>query len=178
MAVFQKIKEFFVPPEYEFEEPEEIVPAPPTKYRIERLGHGHLSEVLLLNLRCFRRGENYTRHTFNYLLTSPRVLGWGLFTSSEKLVGFIFVSAGNESVGHITTIGIAPEHRQRGLARKLLQHAENSLRKKDFEAIVLEVRVGNFAAQNLYSKYGYVIIQKLKGYYQNGEDAFLMSKTL
>ena len=178
MAVFQKIKEFFVPLEYESEEPERIVPAPVTTYAIRRLDKENLKELLLLNLRCFKRGENYTKHTFDYLLTSARVMGYGLFTSSEKLVGFIFVSASNESIGHITTIGIAPEHRQRGLGRKLLDTAENALRKKDFEAIVLEVRVGNFAAQNLYSNYGYVIIQKLKGYYQNGEDAYLMSKNL
>lgn len=178
MAVFQKIIELFNPAFFEYERHDEIVPAPPTTYEIKPLTKKHLKEVLLLNLRCFKRGENYTKHTFDYLLTSPDVIGYRIVTPKDKIVGFIFVSANNESVGHITTIAIAPEHRKRGLGRMLLNHIENALRKKGFEAVVLEVRVSNFAAQNLYSNYGYVIIQKLIKYYQNGEDAYLMSKTL
>ncbi len=177
MAVMQKIKEFFIPAEFD-EKPEIIIPAPPTSYSIHPLTKKNLKEILLLNLRCFKRGENYNKATFNYLLTDPDVLGYQLNTASKKIVGFIFIVANNKKVGHITTIGIAPEHRKRGLARKLLNHAENVLLKKDFDSVVLEVRVGNFAAQNLYSKYGYVIIQKLDKYYSNGEDAYLMSKSL
>lgn len=178
MAVFQRIKELFIPTDFDYEDPDVIIPAPPTNYLIKPMQEENLKEVLLLNLRCFKRGENYTKYTFKYLLTSSSILGYRIVTPEEKMVGFIFVSANNGSVGHITTIGIAPEHRKRGLARELLNHAENALRKRDFEAMVLEVRVSNFAAQNLYSKYGYVIIQKLVSYYNNKEDAYLMSKTL
>ncbi len=177
MAVFQRIKELFVPEGFEFEEIETVASAPVSLYYVKPLTKNHLDEILLLNLRCFNHGENYTKQTFDYLLTSPSVLGYQVVTEDKKMVGFIFIVANNETVGHITTIGIAPEHRKRGLGRKLLNHAENSLQKKSFEAIVLEVRVSNFGAQNLYSNYGYVIIQKLKSYYQNGEDAYLMSKT-
>lgn len=178
MAVFQRIKELFNPAFFEYEKTDVTVPAPPTTYEIKPLHKKNLKEILLLNLRCFKRGENYTKHTFDYLLSSPNILGYRIVTPKDKIVGFIFVSANNESIAHITTIAIAPEHRKRGLGRKLLAHVENVLQKKDFEAVVLEVRVSNFAAQNLYSKYGYVIIQKLLKYYQNGEDAYLMSKTL
>jgi len=178
MAVFQRIKELFIPGDFEFEEKEIIVPAPPTTYKIKLLKDVHLKEILLLNLRCFKRGENYTKHTFEYLLTAPNILGYRIVTEDNKIVGFIFVSANNGSVGHITTVGVAPEHRKRGLARELLNHVEKALQKRDFEAVVLEVRVSNHAAQNLYSKYGYVIIQKLSQYYGNDEDAYLMSKTL
>ncbi len=177
MAVMQKIKEFFIPAEFE-DKPEIIIPAPPTIYSIHPLTKKNLKEILLLNLRCFKHGENYNKATFTYLLTDPDVLGYRLITASESIVGFIFIVANNKKVGHITTIGIAPEHRKRGLARKLLNYAENILLKKGFDSVVLEVRVSNFAAQNLYSKYGYVIIQKLDKYYSNGEDAYLMSKSL
>lgn len=173
----QKIKEFFIPAEFE-EKPEIIIPAPPTIYSIHPLTKKNLKEILLLNLRCFKHGEDYNKATFTYLLTDSDTLGYQLITASKQIVGFVFIVANNKKVGHITTIGIAPEHRKRGLARKLLNHAENVLLKKGFDSVVLEVRVGNFAAQNLYSKYGYVIIQKLDKYYTNGEDAYLMSKSL
>ncbi|MGI8670469.1 MAG: ribosomal protein S18-alanine N-acetyltransferase [Aridibacter sp.] len=177
MAVMQKIKEFFIPAEFE-EKPEIIIPAPPTIYSIHPLTKKNLREILLLNLRCFKRGEDYNKATFTYLLTDSDTLGYQLITASKQIVGFVFIVANNKKVGHITTIGIAPEHRKRGLARKLLNHAENVLLQKGFDSVVLEVRVSNFAAQNLYSKYGYVIIQKLDKYYNNDEDAYLMSKFL
>jgi ribosomal-protein-alanine N-acetyltransferase len=177
MAVMQKIKELFTSQEIE-KEREMVIPAPPTTYSIHPLSEKNLDEVLLLNLRCFKNGENYNRDTFTYLLTDPNVLGYQIITAAKKIAGFIFIVANNKNVGHITTIAIAPEHRKRGLARKILNYSEKALREKGFDSVVLEVRVSNFAAQNLYSKYGYVIIQKLSAYYANGEDAYLMSKEL
>ncbi|MEO8072292.1 MAG: GNAT family N-acetyltransferase, partial [Acidobacteriota bacterium] len=73
---------------------------------------------------------------------------------------------------------IAPEHRRRGLALKLLKHTEDALRKRDVTILMLEVRVSNIAAQNLYRNYGYAIMQRLNKYYSNGEDGFLMVKSL
>jgi len=64
------------------------------------------------------------------------------------------------------------------LALKLLQSTEEALRKRDVGILMLEVRVSNVAAQNLYRGYGYVIMQRLHKYYNNGEDGFLMVKSL
>ena len=83
-----------------------------------------------------------------------------------------------EGTGHITTIGIAPEHRRRGLARRMLIFAEDALRKRGISTLCLEVRVGNVTAQNLYRELNYAVMQRLSGYYSNGEDGFLMVKGL
>ena len=176
MAVFQTIRNFFVPPAVC--EPEIIVPAPPTVYEIRPLTEKHLTEVLKLNLRCFKAGENYTKFTFSYLLTEPHVLSYRIVTPSDQMVGFLFVMTNDEAAGHITTIGIAPEHRRRGLANKLLQHTEAALRKRNIKTVMLEVRVSNLPAQTLYREFGYIIVQRLKSYYNNGEDGFLMVKSL
>jgi len=176
MAVLQKIRELFISQEQI--EPEIIVPAPPTVYEIRSLTEKHLQEVLKLNLRCFREGENYTKHTFSYLLNEPNCLSYRLVTPSENIVGFIFIMTNEDGTGHITTVGIAPEHRRRGLAHKLLDHAENALQMRDINTIRLEVRAGNTAAQNLYRCRGYAILQRLSQYYNNGEDGFLMVKSL
>ncbi|MDQ6786326.1 MAG: ribosomal protein S18-alanine N-acetyltransferase [Acidobacteriota bacterium] len=176
MAVLQKIRELFI--SQEEIEPETIVPAPPTVYEIRPLTDVHLKEVLKLNLRCFREGENYTKHTFAYLLSEPRCLSYRIITPNKNIVGFIFIMIGDDGTGHITTIGIAPEHRRRGLADKLLNHAENALRARDINTVRLEVRVENFVAQALYRRRGYAVLQKLFQYYNNGEDGFLMVKSL
>lgn len=176
MAIVQRIRELFIPAESEHEE--KIVPAPPAEYSVRPMTEEHLREVMLLNLRCFRRGENYTKYTFKYLLSEPNILSYRAVTSDNLMVGFIFVVAANETIAHITTIGVAPEHRKRGIAGTMLEHAEKSLVKKGFDSIVLEVRVSNEAALELYFRSGYVVMQRLTKYYNNGEDAFLMSKVI
>lgn len=176
MAVFQKIRELFVPP-VAFE-PEIIVSVPPTVYEIHPLTDKHLEEILKLNLRCFKEGENYTKYTFTYLLNEPNCLSYRAVTPTGQMVGFVFVLADQDGTGHITTIGVAPEHRRRGLANQLLRHAEEALRKRDVKTVMLEVRVGNILAQNLYRQFDYAVVQRLAQYYNNGEDGFLMVKSL
>jgi len=177
MAVLDKLFNFFVPVQAEVE-PEIIVPAPPTVYEIRPLTDKHLKEVLKLNLRCFKAGENYTKYTFNYLLSEPNCLSYRVVTPSGQMVGFVFVMTNQDGTGHITTIGVAPEHRRRGLALKLLHHAEESLHKRRINIVMLEVRVSNIAAQNLYRGLNYSIVQRLAKYYNNGEDGFLMVKSI
>lgn len=176
MAVLQKIREFFVPADLEAEV---LVPAPPTAaYEIRPLTDKHLKEVLLLNQRCFKKGDNYTKYTFSFLLSEPNTLSYRIVTQNEKIVGFIFITVTKDGTGHITTIGVAPEHRRRGLAQKLLAHAEEALKKRDINTIFLEVRVDNLPAQNLYRQFDYAVVQRLPKYYNNGEDGFLMVKSL
>jgi ribosomal-protein-alanine N-acetyltransferase len=176
MAVLETIRSFFIPSIYS--EPEVIVPAPFTTYEIKPLTLDHLPEVLRLNIRCFRNGDNYTKHTFDYLLNEPRTLSYRLVTPSDELVAFAFVMVNENNAAHLTTIGVAPEHRRRGLAVRLLEHIENALKQREVGTIMLEVRVGNIDAQHLYRRAGYMVVQRIKRYYNNGEDCFLMIKAL
>jgi ribosomal-protein-alanine N-acetyltransferase len=177
MAVLDKLYNFFVPVQPEAET-EIVVPAPATTYEIRPLTDAHLKEVLKLNLRCFKTGENYTKFTFNYLLNEPNCLSYRVITPNGQMVGFVFVMADKDGTGHITTIGTAPEHRRRGLALILLQYAEEALKKRGVSVVMLEVRVSNVAAQNLYRGENYSIVQRLTKYYNNGEDGFLMVKSI
>ncbi|HKP71266.1 MAG TPA: ribosomal protein S18-alanine N-acetyltransferase [Pyrinomonadaceae bacterium] len=176
MAVLQTLRNFFIP--LEAAEPEVVVPAPQTEYAIHPLTDKHLNEVLRLNVRCFRNGENYTKHTFNYLLGEPRNLSYRIVTSTGEMAGFVFVLVNQDGSAHLTTIGVAPEHRRRQLASRLLSHTENALRHREVRTIVLEVRVSNTTAQDLYRESGYSVVQRLAKYYNNGEDCFLMLKSL
>ncbi|MEO6051875.1 MAG: ribosomal protein S18-alanine N-acetyltransferase [Pyrinomonadaceae bacterium] len=176
MAVLETIRNFFIPA---FPAKQAvIVPAAPTTYDIRRLTEDHLPEVLRLNIRCFRNGDNYTKHTFAYLLNEPRTLSYRMVTPVDEIVGFAFVMVNENNAAHLTTIGVAPEHRRRQIAVKLLGHIEESLRKREVGTIMLEVRVGNTTAQDLYRRSGYTVVQRIGKYYNNGEDCFLMMKSL
>ncbi len=176
MAVLETIRNFFVPTF--FAEPEDVVPAPPTVYDIRPLTLDHLAEVLRLNLRCFRKGDNYTKYTFDYLLNEPRTLSYRMNTPSGEMVGFAFVMVTENNSAHITTIGVAPEHRRRRIAVRLLERIEESLRNRDIGTVMLEVRVSNTDAQDLYRRSGFMVVQRVGKYYNNGEDCFLMMKGL
>jgi [ribosomal protein S18]-alanine N-acetyltransferase len=174
MAVLQRIREFFIFPQ---DESEVIIPAPATTYEIRTLTVNHLKEVWKLNQRCFKNGENYPRYTLSYLLTEPNTLSYSIVSAKEQIVGFVFITV-QDGTGHITTIGVAPEHRRRGLARKMLIFAEDAMRKRGISTLCLEVRVSNITAQNLYRELDYAVMQRLIKYYTNGEDGFLMVKPL
>ena len=176
MAVLETIRNFFVPALSV--EPQVIVPAPLCDYEIHPLTLDHLQEALRLNIRCFRNGDNYTKHTFEYLLNEPRTLSYRMVTPSNEMVGFAFVMVNENNAAHLTTIGVAPEHRRRKIADRLLEHIETSLRQREIATVMLEVRVSNTTAQDLYRRSGYAIVQRIGKYYNNGEDCFLMMKAL
>jgi ribosomal-protein-alanine acetyltransferase len=176
MAVLETIRSFFV--QSEPADPEPVVPAPPCAYRVRPLTATHIDQLLRLNLRCFRKGENYTKHTFAYLLNDPSTVSYRVATDDDPVVAFIFVMVQEGGTGHVTTVGVAPEHRRRGLAERLLSHVEDALRNRGVSTLALEVRVSNIGAQSLYRGLNYSTVQRIEAYYNNGEDAFLMVKPL
>lgn len=76
---------------------------------------------------------------------------------------------------HVTTIGVAPEHRGRGLGEFLLVTLFDEAIRRGAEWLTLEVRVSNEPAKALYHKYGFTEQGVRRRYYSdNGEDAFIM----
>jgi ribosomal-protein-alanine N-acetyltransferase len=176
MAVLETIKSFFVPTVTDLGK--EIIPAPPSRYSIQPLIATELKELVQLNLRCFTAGDSYNKHTLAYLLSEPRTLSYKTITSNDELVAFAFVMMNPNGAAHLTTIGVAPEHRRRGVAEAMLDHLETMLRRKDVGTIMLEVRVSNCGAQQLYRHAGFHVVQRITSYYNNGEDCYLMMKSL
>lgn len=148
------------------------------EYEISLLTERQKDEVMQLNNRCFESGESYTRHTFDFLLNDPNTISYRVITGSGEMVAFIFLMLSPDGSAHVTTIGVAPEHRRKGLAQRLLAHSERALRIRGITTLMLEVRVSNGVAQQLYRKIGYVTLQRLERYYNDGEDGFLMMKPL
>lgn len=76
---------------------------------------------------------------------------------------------------HILNLGVLPEFRRRGYARKLITQAIERARCDGVERVTLEVRRSNNAARRLYERLGFQEIALRSGYYSdNGEDAFVL----
>jgi ribosomal-protein-alanine N-acetyltransferase len=78
--------------------------------------------------------------------------------------------------GHISTLAVHPEHRRHGIGGALLRAGLLALAATGMHAASLEVRASNGAAQHLYTKFGFGVHGRRRGYYQdNGEDALIMT---
>jgi [ribosomal protein S18]-alanine N-acetyltransferase len=76
---------------------------------------------------------------------------------------------------HISTIAVHPECRGRGLGEVLLAGMLNRASDLQAEYAVLEVRLTNTNAQNLYHKYEFEVVGRRRHYYRdNNEDALQM----
>jgi ribosomal-protein-alanine N-acetyltransferase len=77
---------------------------------------------------------------------------------------------------HITTIATHPDYRGRGLGELLLCSMTKIAYDIGAQRITLEVRVSNTVAQNLYRKYGFMVVGTRRRYYSdNNEDAYIMT---
>ncbi len=75
---------------------------------------------------------------------------------------------------HITTIAVHPEWRGRGLGKYILLMAIRQALRHHVRFITLEVRASNHVAQRLYTDLGFRVTGVQRGYYRDGEDAWLM----
>jgi ribosomal-protein-alanine N-acetyltransferase len=80
--------------------------------------------------------------------------------------------------GHIVSVAVLEEHRQKGIGTKLIQLAQEEMRKKSANESYLEVRVSNENAVKLYEELGYKVTGRLEAYYRDGEPAYVMAAHL
>ncbi len=103
------------------------------------------------------------------------VVGY-VMTRVERTVGYLGGLI-PKKVGHIVSIAVHPEFRRKGIGRALMLEVEAKLREVyKVKEIYLEVRVSNEPAINLYEKLGYKKVRRVKYYYLDGEDAWIMAK--
>lgn len=79
---------------------------------------------------------------------------------------------------HVLNLATAPAFRRRGIGAALLHRAIEHANRQGAEKAFLEVRVSNEAAVDLYRRFGFRTISRRPSYYPDGEDAWVMEKTL
>jgi len=102
----------------------------------------------------------------------------------EQLVGFLVCSRFYD-VWHLLNLAVTPARRRHRIAAtliaELLRRLEEAaiLTTTAMPPVTLEVRASNTAAQELYSRFGFLQAGVRKAYYpDNGEDALIMWRTV
>jgi ribosomal-protein-alanine N-acetyltransferase len=133
-------------------------------------GWRDLRAVLRIERECF--GEDaWPALDIFFVLVFPGIVRLKV-VFADQIIGFASCEE-RDGAGWITTIGILPAYRRRGLGRALLAACEEKLK---YDRVRLCVRRSNLAAQQLYLETGYVQIDVWKRYYNGGEDALVMEK--
>lgn len=140
--------------------------------------YADLNECWRLDQRCFSDGEAYDRETFRYLLSHDQSVCAKVITVRGEMIAFLVGMIESDGAGHVVALGVGPEFRRRGFARRLMHEIESRFFDKGVQTVRLEVRTTNLAAQNLYFNLGYKIIRRMPRYYTNGDDGYMMIKNL
>lgn len=150
---------------------------PDSAIQIERATWRDVRALLRLDRRCFKPVDRYSWYEYFSLCAWPGLIALKA-VRDEKIVGFI---AGDprRGEGHtiIVTIGVDPDWQGRGIGERLMREVE-ARSPQGVPRLQLMVRKSNAPAVNLYHKLNYNIVDVWPRYYNDGEDAYVMEKTL
>jgi ribosomal-protein-alanine N-acetyltransferase len=112
---------------------------------------------------------------FEQELTANRLAHYRVARLGDRVVAFggIWLMVDE---AHITTFGVHPDHRRRGIGRRLLLQLAEVALDLGSARMTLEVRVSNEPAQRLYRSFGFNVTGRRISYYSDdGEDALVMT---
>ena len=149
---------------------------------IRRCDPSDLIPVMEINMKTLP--EHYSDYFYESLLAElPE--SFVVAETNSKLVGYImckveygfsnFKKLGFVKKGHVVSVAVLEEQRKKGIGRALIEEAIAGTKIKKADELYLEVRCSNNEAVRLYEKIGFIIKQRIKSYYRDGEDAYLMA---
>lgn len=154
-------------------------------YVIRRCEQDDIPAVIDINMAALP--EHYSDYFFESILhelpdafivaeLDGRLVGYAMcklefgFSNFRKL-GFV-------KKGHVVSVAVLEEHRGKGLGEALMLEAMNGVMHRKADELYLEVRGSNTAAIKMYEKLRFETKSRLRSYYRDGEDAYLMALEL
>ena len=144
----------------------------PADLEITRMRRRHLRGVMAIERQVYPRP--WTPSLFIAEMSEPSNRNYIVARTGRDVVGYAgMICYGDEA--HITTIAVDPEHQRRKIGTRLMFELIQSAIEMGARAVSLEVRVSNWGAQRMYTRFGFRPVGVRKGYYQEtGEDALVM----
>jgi ribosomal-protein-alanine N-acetyltransferase len=143
------------------------------KFTIRKMTLEDVPSVIDLDQKSF--SLPWPERSFRFELTANPASRCWVAEFDGKIVGMIVVWLIIDEA-HVATLATHPDFRRRGIAKKLLAHSLRLMMDEGAHSSFLEVRESNFAAQEMYHKFGYEESgRRLRYYRDNDEDAILMN---
>ena len=143
---------------------------------IRRVELEDASGVFALEQECF--SDPYSESLIDHLLRTERDRFFvAVANDSGRIVGYTAATINGRSA-HLLSIAVHPLHRGQGIGTNLFSIVMKELLLSNATQISLEVRETNLHAISFYSRMGFKEVSQIRHYYDDGEDALVMKKTL
>jgi ribosomal-protein-alanine N-acetyltransferase len=139
---------------------------------IGRMRRRHLKGVMAIERQVYPRP--WSPNLFLSEMSELRNRTYLVARVGREVAGYAgIMSYGDEA--HVTTIAVDPVYHRHKIGTRLLYELVIEAHRMGARAVSLEVRVSNWGAQRLYSRFGFRPVGIRRNYYQEtGEDALVM----
>jgi ribosomal-protein-alanine N-acetyltransferase len=138
----------------------------------------HPSDMFsVIKLSSETLSENYNPNLFNYFYeTFPN--GFLVCEFNHKIIGFLVGVKLNDEIAKILMISVSNLYQNRSIGGKLLTTFLSEIILHNIKKVELEVKKTNLKAINFYKRFGFEIVDILKEFYENKDDALIMRLVL
>lgn len=143
---------------------------------VRRAERADLLDVFRIEKASFPEPWPYS--AFEQFLGEP---GFLVASQGPEVLGFAVSDVTpnhGRDIGHLKDLAVRPDDRNRGVGRRLVTRSLVRMAAEGATVAKLEVRESNGAARALYRTAGFEAARRLPRYYQDGEDALLMTLDL
>lgn len=142
------------------------------EFKIRKMLADDVDAVHELDKKCFT--APWTRAIFEKEVTTNNFAHYFVVEHNGEIIGYLGMWIVLDDA-QITNIAILPTYRGKGIGENVFGYGLQYAIETGARRLSLEVRVTNFVAQGLYSKFGLKKGGVRKGYYpDNDEDAYVM----
>ncbi|MBC7405046.1 MAG: ribosomal protein S18-alanine N-acetyltransferase [Cytophaga sp.] len=143
-------------------------------YTFCQLGFADVDAILAIEEQVY--SHPWTRGNFLDSLYSAHLV-YGLRDESQNLLGYFILMLVMDEI-HLLNFAVVADSQRQGIARILLDKMRAHAVEQNFLSILLEVRMSNQRAIDVYQRYGFSEIGRRKAYYpaadNTREDAIVM----
>ena len=153
-------------------------------FKVKLFEEKELDQVVRINWSCLPENHddsfflelyyNYPK-TFVVATVGDKVVGYMM---CRMETGFSELRLGIARKGHIVSVAVLPEYRNKGVGNTLIGKALENMKEYNVKECYLEVRSSNSTAINLYKKNGFKYVKTIDAYYKDGESAYVMARTI
>ncbi len=143
--------------------------------RIVKMQSEHVASVAEMERQCF--SDPWSEKSVASELHNPLSL-WLIAEVDGVVAGYV----GSQTVldsADMMNLAVSPSFRRQGIGERLVNCLTEALNEKGVKTLLLEVRISNEPAKELYQKLGFEMVGKRPRYYEKPrEDALILRKEL
>ena len=122
-------------------------------------------------------GKSLSEQTLSHELLYNKLAHYFTAVINQERIGYVGIWI-TEPNAEITNILVIEAYRKRGIGKALLEMVIQLCETHRVKDLTLEVRVSNEDAIRFYKNHGFKIASTRKNYYDNGESAYLMVRSV